>query len=147
MQSHAYRRPARGGQPCKVCGSLPGAVVHLLALPGMETAEMEREQARGLTERMELEERMRTVKADISGKTGEMKRNAPLFYGTSSYHSVLTRSKFWTHPAPDSVGAFLVCSGFATSPRCCGELQRRPRISAHADLGARGGGGGVASAT
>jgi len=78
MQSHTYRRPARGGQSCEVCGSLPGAVVHLLALPGMEAVEMEGEEARGLMERM------RTVKADISAKTGEMERNAPLFYGTGN---------------------------------------------------------------
>jgi hypothetical protein len=85
MQPHPYRRPARGGQSCEVCGSLPGASVHLLVLPGMETAEMEREQARGLMEQMELEERMRTVKADISAKVGEMERNSPLFYGTGDY--------------------------------------------------------------
>ena len=82
MEPHAYRRPARGGQSCEVCGSPPGAVVHLLALPSMEEAEREREEARGLMERMELEERMRTVKADISAKAGEMERNTPLFSGT-----------------------------------------------------------------
>jgi hypothetical protein len=54
----------------------------------MEAAEMEREEARGLMERMELEQRMRTVKADISAKAGEMERNAPLFYGTGD-HPVL----------------------------------------------------------
>jgi hypothetical protein len=54
-------------------------------MPGMEAAEMEREEARGLMERMDLEERMRTVKADISAKAGEMERNAPLFYGTGSH--------------------------------------------------------------
>jgi hypothetical protein len=48
----------------------------------MEAAEMEREQARGFMERMELEERMRTVKTDISAKAGEMERNAPLFFGS-----------------------------------------------------------------
>jgi hypothetical protein len=84
MQSHPYKRPARGGQSCEVCGSLPGAVVHLLALPGMEEAEREREEARGIKRRMELEERMRTVKADISEKAGEIERNSPLFHGTGS---------------------------------------------------------------
>lgn len=82
MQSHPYRRPAKGGQSCEVCGSLPGAVVHLLALPSMEEADREREEARDLMERMELEEQMRTVKGDISAKAREMERNAPLFYGT-----------------------------------------------------------------
>ncbi len=53
-------------------------------MPGMEAAEMEREEARGLTERMKLEERMRTVKADVSARAGEMERNAPLFYGTGN---------------------------------------------------------------
>ncbi len=55
-----------------------------MELPGIEAAEMEREEARGLMERMELEERMRTVKADISAKAREMERNAPLFCGTGS---------------------------------------------------------------
>jgi hypothetical protein len=54
----------------------------------MEAAEIEREEARGLMEGMELEERMRKVKADISAKTGEMERNAPLFFGTGD-HPVL----------------------------------------------------------
>jgi hypothetical protein len=49
----------------------------------MEEAEREREEARGLMQRMELEETMRTVKADISAKAGEMERESPLFYGTS----------------------------------------------------------------
>ena len=84
MEPHAYMRPARGGQSCEVCGSLPGATVHLLALPGMEEAEREREEARSITQRMELEERMRTVKADVSEKAGEMERNSPLFHGTGS---------------------------------------------------------------
>jgi len=84
MQSHPYRRPAKGGQSCEVCGALPGAVVHLLALPSMEEADREREEARGLMQRMELEETMRTVKADISAKAGEMERNSPLFHGTGS---------------------------------------------------------------
>jgi hypothetical protein len=35
-----------------------------------------------------------------------------------------------------------VCSGFPTSQRCRSELQRLPRISAHADPGARGEGEG-----
>jgi hypothetical protein len=48
----------------------------------MEEAEREREEARGIRQRMELEERMRAVKADISEKAGEMERNAPLFFGT-----------------------------------------------------------------
>ncbi len=82
MESHPYRRPAKGGQSCEVCGALPGAVVHLLALPSMEEADREWEEARGLMQRMELEEVMRTPKADISAKTGEMERNAPLFFGT-----------------------------------------------------------------
>lgn len=84
MEPHAYRRPARGEQSCEVCGSLPGAEVHLLALPGMEEAEREREEARCIMQRMELEERMRTVKADVSEKVGEMERNSPLFHGTGS---------------------------------------------------------------
>jgi hypothetical protein len=50
----------------------------------MEKAERERKTARGSTERMELEERMRTVKADISEKAGEMERTSPLFHGTGS---------------------------------------------------------------
>ena len=91
MQSHPYRRPAKGGQNCEVCGALPGAVVHLLALPSMEEADREREEARGLMQRMELEETMRTVKADISAKAREMERNAPLFYGTFAARSVLAR--------------------------------------------------------
>jgi hypothetical protein len=84
MEPHAYRRPANGGQSCEVCGSLPGAEIHLLALPGMEEAEREREEARGITQRMELEGRMRKVKADISEKAGEMERNSPLFHGTGN---------------------------------------------------------------
>jgi hypothetical protein len=54
----------------------------------MEEADREREEARGLMQRMELEEVMRTPKADISAKAGEMERNAPLFYGTGD-HPVL----------------------------------------------------------
>jgi hypothetical protein len=50
----------------------------------MEEAEREREEARGITQRTELEERMRQVKADISEKAGEMERNSPLFRGTGS---------------------------------------------------------------
>jgi hypothetical protein len=50
----------------------------------MEEAEREREEAKGIMERMELEERMRTVKADISEKAGEMERNSPLFHGKGS---------------------------------------------------------------
>ena len=84
MEPHAYKRPARDGQLCQVCGSLPGAAVHLLPLPIMEAAEKEREEAKCLMERMELEKRMRTVKTDISAKAGEMERSAPLFYGTGS---------------------------------------------------------------
>ena len=57
-------------------------------LPGMEEAEMKREEARGLMERMELEERLRTVKADISAKAGDMEYNIPLFHGTGSNPSL-----------------------------------------------------------
>jgi len=58
MEPHTYKRPTRGGQSCEVCGSLPCAVVHLLALCSMEEAEREKREARGLTEWMEPEERI-----------------------------------------------------------------------------------------
>jgi hypothetical protein len=57
MEPHTYKRPTRGGQCCEVCGT-PCAVVHLLALRSMEEPEREKRKARGLTERMELEERI-----------------------------------------------------------------------------------------
>jgi hypothetical protein len=54
----------------------------------MEEADREREEARGLMQRMEIEETMRAVKADISAKAGEMERNAPLFFGTGDNPSL-----------------------------------------------------------
>jgi hypothetical protein len=47
--------------------------------PGMEDADRERTEARGEAEGQELTEAMRTPKADISGKAGEMEKHAPLF--------------------------------------------------------------------
>lgn len=81
MNDHAYRRPA-SGTACEICGAGPGAMVHLLPLPMMETAEREREEAKAMMQRLELEEQMRRPIADVSRKAGEIERNSPLFFGT-----------------------------------------------------------------
>ena len=50
MKYHAYRRPA-SGTACEICGARPGAMVHLLRLLMMETAEQEREEAKAMNDR------------------------------------------------------------------------------------------------
>jgi len=82
MEPHAYRRPARGGQSCEVCGQLPGASVHILAFAGMEAADREAEEARQQAEAAELTARLLEPMGSIDAKAGEMERNAPLFFGT-----------------------------------------------------------------
>ena len=141
MEPHAYRRQ-RAAAVCEVCGSLPGAVVHLIELPGLEKAEPEREEARGLFERMELEERMRTVKADISAKAGDMERNAPLFYGTGSTTLLCSDALQILDSHSPGFGRGFPC--LLRLRHFAALLRRtpRPRISAHADPGGKGGGGG-----
>jgi hypothetical protein len=48
----------------------------------METAEQEREEAKAMMQRLELEEKMRRPIADVSRMVGEIERNSPLFFGT-----------------------------------------------------------------
>lgn len=57
--------------------------IHLESMPfaGMETADEDRAAALGISQAEELTARMRTPKADISGKAGRMERDSPLFYG------------------------------------------------------------------
>lgn len=81
MKDHAYRRPTFGTS-CEVCGAGPGATVHLLPLPMMETAEREREESKAMMQRLELEEQMRRPLGDVSRKAGEIERNSPLFFGS-----------------------------------------------------------------
>ena len=84
MQPHAYIRRARPDQPCLICGQLPGAAIHAAALPGMESADTDRAAARQLAEAEELTAILRTPKADISAKAGQIERESPLFFGTGA---------------------------------------------------------------
>ena len=91
-------------------------------------------------ERMELEERMRTVKADITAKAGEMERTL-----LSSAAQAVTPLCSDALQILDSHSPGFGW-GFPCLLRLCHfvALLRRtplPRISAHADPGARGGGG------
>jgi len=53
-----------------------------LSFAGMETADEDRAAASGIATAEELSALMRTPKADISGRSGRMEREAPLFFGT-----------------------------------------------------------------
>ena len=52
-----------------------------LNFAGMETADADRAQALGLAQAEELTKILHSPKADVSGKAGDMERNAPLFFG------------------------------------------------------------------
>ena len=52
-----------------------------ITLPGCETADADRAQALGLAQAEELTKILHSPKADVSGKAGDMERNAPLFFG------------------------------------------------------------------
>jgi len=56
--------------------------VESLALPGMSEDIREQEQSAAEVSAEELSAEMRTPKADISVKAGEMERRSPLFFGT-----------------------------------------------------------------
>ena len=75
----AYCKPDR----CRAC--LAGAAWMKdeaeVSLPGFDL-EYERVAALAQSQGEELTERLRSPKADVSAKAGEMERNAPLFYGT-----------------------------------------------------------------
>lgn len=53
-----------------------------LTLPGMETADADREAARRVAEAAALTAAMRTPRGNISAKAGRMEKESPLFYGT-----------------------------------------------------------------
>ena len=52
-----------------------------ITLPGCETTDADRAQALGLAQAEELTKILHSPKADVSGKAGDMERNAPLFFG------------------------------------------------------------------
>jgi hypothetical protein len=53
-----------------------------IELPGMEGSDQAAAEALAIAQAEELSEIMRTAKADISGRAGELERNSPLSYGT-----------------------------------------------------------------
>ena len=66
---------------CAVCNLLSENPIHIMTLPGCETADADRETARQLAEAEELSAAMRQPLADISAKAGKMEQHSPLFYG------------------------------------------------------------------
>ena len=59
-------------------------VIESHALPGMETADTDRQQARAEAEGEELSAAMRQPKRDISSMAGRIEREAPLFFGSGN---------------------------------------------------------------
>jgi len=86
MDGHAFKRGRSTGKwiGCVVCGQSVGAVVHILALAGMEAAEREAEEVRQQAEAAELTARLLEPRPRIDGKVGKMERESPLFHGTGS---------------------------------------------------------------
>lgn len=56
-------------------------VIESHALPGMETSDQDRLEARAVAEGEELTAAMRQLKRDISSMAGRIEREAPLFFG------------------------------------------------------------------
>lgn len=65
---------------CAVCGNGPGHSLHLGDL--FEVPDEERQNRRAAAQREEMEARLRSVRGDISARSGEIERNSPLFFGT-----------------------------------------------------------------
>lgn len=69
---------------CAICTLSIGNPVHVLALPGMESASADRADHRAAAQGQTLTAAMREPIRDISVTAGQMERNSPLFYGTGS---------------------------------------------------------------
>jgi hypothetical protein len=57
-------------------------------LPGMESTVAQQKHAAAVQQAEDLGAAMRQPKADVSGKAGEMEREAPLFFGTGDNPSL-----------------------------------------------------------
>jgi hypothetical protein len=92
MEGHAFK-PGRNTvrrTGCAVCGRPVGAVVHVMAFPGMEAADQGAEEARQQAQAAELTARLLEPRPSIDKKVGKMERESPLFYGAGDKpHSVL----------------------------------------------------------
>jgi hypothetical protein len=69
---------------CDLCARFAGDPLHVLALPGCETSDTDRETARQLQQAADLTAAMRRPLDNVSKKAGNMERNAPLFLGTGN---------------------------------------------------------------
>lgn len=69
---------------CAICSLSLGNPVHVMTLPGMESADSERADARAAAQGQTLTAAMREPIRDVSAMSGLMERDAPLFYGIGS---------------------------------------------------------------
>jgi len=74
----------RGSVRCRQCGLDATAGIHSYSLPGMDTTEADRAEAKALAEREALEAKMREPLANIDRRTGDIERDSPLFFGTGN---------------------------------------------------------------
>ncbi len=84
VEGHAFKPGRNTGRliGCAVCGQPVGAVVHVMAFPGMEAAARDAEEARQQAEAAELTARLLEPRPSIDERVGKMERESPLFYGT-----------------------------------------------------------------
>jgi hypothetical protein len=84
MEGHAFKPGRNTGRRigCAVCSQPAGAVVHLMAFPGMEAADREAEEDRHQAEATALAARLLEPRPRIDEKVGKMERESPLFCGT-----------------------------------------------------------------
>lgn len=83
-QPHAHNPMACNPFQCQTCYGAPGDALHILPLPGMESADTDRVDAAATAQGDELTAKMREPLRDVSAMTGRMERDAPLFFGTGS---------------------------------------------------------------
>jgi hypothetical protein len=67
---------------CDICNEAEGAPIHVYTFAGLETCDQDREAALAISQREEMETRLRSTRGDISARSGKMERHSPLFFGT-----------------------------------------------------------------
>jgi len=101
--SHAFKKQVFYPM-CEVCGKAPGDPVHILSLFEQEQ-EARREEARQRQESETLAEIMRTPKADVSKKAGQLERESPLSFGTGANPSLFYEAMRCTFGSVPNAGS------------------------------------------